>query len=65
MQHNQALPAIRSHDAFLNGYAPEDDGLYDDLLAESMMAETDSVEPPRDPNQDPSELSICGLRLVK
>lgn len=21
---------IRSHDAFLNGYAPEDEGLYDD-----------------------------------
>jgi hypothetical protein len=24
-------PAIRSHDAFLNSYAPEDEGLYDDL----------------------------------
>ena len=23
--------AIRQHDAFLNGYAPEDDGLYDDV----------------------------------
>jgi hypothetical protein len=23
-------PAPRSHDAFLNGYAPEDNGLYDD-----------------------------------
>ena len=25
------FPAARRHDAFLNGYAPEDDGLYDDL----------------------------------
>lgn len=23
--------AVRRHDAFLNGYAPEDEGLYDDL----------------------------------
>jgi predicted transcriptional regulator len=23
--------AIRRHDAFLNSYAPQDDGLYDDL----------------------------------
>ena len=23
--------AIRRHDAFLNGYAPQDEGLYDDL----------------------------------
>ena len=23
--------AIRQHDAFLNGYAPEDEGLYDEL----------------------------------
>ncbi|OUC11564.1 MAG: hypothetical protein B0A82_27190 [Alkalinema sp. CACIAM 70d] len=27
---DQASPATRSHDAFLNGYAPEDEGLYDD-----------------------------------
>jgi hypothetical protein len=25
-----AIPAIRNHQAFLNGYAPEDEGLYDD-----------------------------------
>ncbi len=25
--------AVRQHDAFLNGYAPEDEGLYDDYLA--------------------------------
>lgn len=24
---------IRRHDAFLNGYAPEDEGLYDDYIA--------------------------------
>lgn len=24
-------PAVRRHDAFLNGYALEDEGLYDDL----------------------------------
>jgi hypothetical protein len=24
---------IRRHDAFLNGYAPEDEGLYDDYVA--------------------------------
>jgi hypothetical protein len=24
------LPLVRRHDAFLNGYAPEDEGLYDD-----------------------------------
>jgi len=23
--------AVRRHDAFLNGYAPEDEGIYDDL----------------------------------
>jgi hypothetical protein len=23
--------AVRRHDAFLNGYAPEDEGLYDDI----------------------------------
>ena len=23
--------AVRRHDAFLNGYSPQDDGLYDDL----------------------------------
>ena len=23
--------AVRRHDAFLNGYAPEDEGVYDDL----------------------------------
>ncbi|WP_026735826.1 hypothetical protein [Fischerella sp. PCC 9605] len=29
---NQEKPSVvtRSHDAFLNGYAPEDEGLYDD-----------------------------------
>ena len=27
------LEPIRQHDAFLNGYAPEDEGLYDDYLA--------------------------------
>jgi hypothetical protein len=28
----QPIPSVapRSHDAFLNGYAPEDNGLYDD-----------------------------------
>jgi hypothetical protein len=25
-------PLIRDHTAFLNGYAPEDEGLYDDLV---------------------------------
>ena len=25
------IPATRRHDAFLNGYAPEDEGLYDDI----------------------------------
>lgn len=29
IQQKQKLPT-RSHDAFLNGYAPEDEGLYDD-----------------------------------
>jgi hypothetical protein len=24
------MPPVRCHDAFLNGYAPEDEGLYDD-----------------------------------
>ena len=27
------LELIRQHDAFLNGYAPEDEGLYDNYLA--------------------------------
>jgi hypothetical protein len=27
------LETVRQHDAFLNGYAPEDEGLYDDYLA--------------------------------
>lgn len=27
------LEPVRQHDAFLNGYAPEDEGLYDDYLA--------------------------------
>ena len=26
----EELSNVRSHDAFLNGYAPEDEGLYDD-----------------------------------
>jgi hypothetical protein len=26
--------SIRSHDAFLNGYSPEDEGLYDDCPSE-------------------------------
>lgn len=26
----QPKTLVRSHDAFLNGYAPEDEGLYDD-----------------------------------
>lgn len=31
IQPKTATPTIpRSHDAFLNGYAPEDEGLYDD-----------------------------------
>lgn len=25
--------SVRQHDAFLNGYAPEDEGLYDDYFA--------------------------------
>ena len=25
----QPLPLVRNHSAFLNGYAPEDEGLYD------------------------------------
>ena len=25
-------PVVRLHDAFVNGYAPEDEGLYDDLV---------------------------------
>ena len=29
----QVEPLIRSHGAFLNGYAPEDEGLYDDYSA--------------------------------
>ncbi|MGI0494196.1 hypothetical protein ACN4EG_20620 [Alkalinema pantanalense CENA528] len=70
MQHNPTLSATRSHDAFLNGYAPEDEGLYDDLLSEPIIAESastesDSVAPPRNSSQDPSEASIDGLRLVK
>ncbi|WP_341525021.1 hypothetical protein WKK05_20665 [Nostoc sp. UHCC 0302] len=28
--HVKELESIRSHDGFLNGYAPEDEGLYDD-----------------------------------
>ncbi|MEH1836830.1 MAG: hypothetical protein V7L29_33520 [Nostoc sp.] len=28
--HVEELESTRSHDAFLNGYAPEDEGLYDD-----------------------------------
>ncbi|MEH2358069.1 hypothetical protein [Nostoc sp.] len=28
--HVEELKSTRSHDAFLNGYAPEDEGLYDD-----------------------------------
>ena len=27
------MEPVRNHDAFLNGYAPEDEGLYDDYLA--------------------------------
>ena len=27
------LEPAQNHDAFLNGYAPEDEGLYDDYLA--------------------------------
>ncbi|NJP08606.1 MAG: hypothetical protein HC866_03310 [Leptolyngbyaceae cyanobacterium RU_5_1] len=27
------IEPVRSHDAFLNGYAPEDEGLYDDCTA--------------------------------
>ena len=27
------LEPVRNHDAFLNGYAPEDEGLYEDYLA--------------------------------
>jgi hypothetical protein len=27
------LEPVRQHDAFLNGYVPEDEGLYDDYLA--------------------------------
>ena len=26
-----AAPAVRRHDAFLNSFAPEDEGLYDDV----------------------------------
>jgi hypothetical protein len=29
----QPMEPVRQHDAFLNGYAPEDEGLYDDYLA--------------------------------
>jgi hypothetical protein len=29
-QRLQRVTAIRDHTAFLNGYAPEDEGLYDD-----------------------------------
>lgn len=29
----QIAEPVRQHDAFLNGYAPEDEGLYDDYLA--------------------------------
>jgi len=29
---------IRCHSAFLNGYAPEDEGLYDDYLLEPKAA---------------------------
>jgi hypothetical protein len=29
-QKAEAAKDIRTHDAFLNGYAPEDEGLYDD-----------------------------------
>ncbi|MEA5565655.1 hypothetical protein [Anabaena sp. UHCC 0399] len=29
-QKAETLEKIRSHDAFLKGYAPEDEGLYDD-----------------------------------
>jgi hypothetical protein len=28
---DQVSPAVRRRDAFLNGYAAEDEGLYDDL----------------------------------
>ncbi|MBM4460333.1 MAG: hypothetical protein FJ011_21645 [Chloroflexi bacterium] len=28
-----SAPSIRSHSAFLNSYAPEDEGLYDELPA--------------------------------
>ena len=30
LQEAEATPAVRGHSAFLNGYAPEDEGLYDD-----------------------------------
>ncbi len=34
VQPTSAVPTtIRSHSAFLNGYAPEDEGLYDDCPA--------------------------------
>ena len=29
----EILPLIRDHGAFLNSYAPEDEGLYDDAAA--------------------------------
>ena len=28
---DRSTAAVRRHEAFLNGYAPEDEGLYDDL----------------------------------
>lgn len=33
MEIAQTVEPVRQHDAFLNGYAPEDEGLYDDYLA--------------------------------
>ncbi|MBD2451638.1 hypothetical protein H6G76_31870 [Nostoc sp. FACHB-152] len=32
-QKAEVTESIRTHDAFLNGYAPEDEGLYDDYLS--------------------------------
>jgi hypothetical protein len=30
---NQSQAAVREHSAFLNSYAPQDEGLYDDAVA--------------------------------
>ncbi|WP_375473618.1 hypothetical protein [uncultured Nostoc sp.] len=31
--HLEEIESIRNHDGFLNGYAPEDEGLYDDFTS--------------------------------